>query len=162
MHAVRQHNRNGNVMRVAGGFERGDDVVGVVRRIGQPSEDPRVETVSFRQGTLPGRIGAALMRVNMLAGGTAELPDAGIGGALGMPQFDRAGGPVDRDAGVAQHQRYHLQDDIGVGDLARLAEQPVTHRQRLAQSLVGKDGCWLRRGIDHCHRPSRLCPEMKS
>ncbi len=41
------------------------------------------------------------MGVDVLAGGAAELPDAGIGGALGVAELDGADRLVDRHAGVA-------------------------------------------------------------
>ena len=53
-------------------------------------------------------------------------------------QLDRADRPVDGYAGVPSLRQTTLQNDIGVADLVRLAEQPIAHRQRLAQPLVGQ------------------------
>ena len=39
-HAVREHDRNCDVMRVAGGFQRRDDVIGVVGELGRARKRP--------------------------------------------------------------------------------------------------------------------------
>jgi hypothetical protein len=76
------------------------------------------------------------MRIDMLAGRAAKFPDAGVGRPLGVPQLDRARRPVDGNAGVSEHQRDALQDDVGIADLTRLAEDPVADSERQAQALV--------------------------
>ena len=76
-------------MGIAGSLQRRDDVVGVVGRVGQPGEEPPVETMGFSKRALAACVRAALMRIDIFACGAAEFPDAGIGGALGMPQLDR-------------------------------------------------------------------------
>lgn len=136
MHAVGQYHGCGDVMGIAGSLQRRDDVVGVVGRVGQPGEEPPVETMGFSKRALAACVRAALMRIDIFACGAAEFPDAGIGGALGMPQLDRARRPVDGYAGVSQHQRDALQDDVGIADLARLAEDPVADGERQAQAFV--------------------------
>ena len=149
MHAVRQDDGRGDMVGVAGSLERGDDVVGIVRRVGKPGEDPIVEPMGFGERPLAARVRAALMRIEMFAGRAAELPDAGIGGALGMTELDRARRPVDGNACVPHHQRDALQNDIGVADLARLSEDPVADGKRGAQALVGKDEGGLCLSQDH-------------
>jgi hypothetical protein len=98
MHAVGQYHGCGNVMGIAGSLQRRDDVVGVVGRVGQPGEEPPVETMGFGERRFAARVRAALMRIDMFAAELPKFPDAGVGGALGMPQLDRARRPVDGNA----------------------------------------------------------------
>jgi hypothetical protein len=85
MHAVRQHDRDGDVVRVAGSLKGRDDVIGVIRRVGEPGEDPIIKAMGFREGAPPARVGAAFVRVDVFSRGAAKFPNARIGSALGMP-----------------------------------------------------------------------------
>ena len=140
MHAVRQHDGNGDVVRVAGGFQRPDDVVGVVRHVGKPGKYPFVEAMRLGERALSGCLRAAVMPVNIFARRAAELPDASIRRPLGVPKLDRADRLVDRHAGVPELQAETLDDDIGVADVMRLADQPIADGQRQAEPLVGQRG----------------------
>jgi hypothetical protein len=119
MRAVRQRDGSRDVVGVARGLERHHNVESIVRCVGKPGAQPVVEAVSFSQWPLAARVGAPLMGVEMLAGRLAELPDAGHWPPLGVPELDCARGPVDKDAGVPEHQRNALQNDVGIADLAR-------------------------------------------
>jgi hypothetical protein len=80
------------------------------------------------------------MPVNIFARRAAEFPDASIRRPLGVPELDRADRLVDRHAGVSELQAETLDDDIGVADVMRLADQPIANRQRQAEPLVGQRG----------------------
>ena len=108
MHAIRQDDRDGDVMRVASLAERDDDVERIVRSIGQPGEHPIVAAMGLGKRASPARIGAALVRVEVFARRAAELPDAGIRGALGVAELDRAGRPVDGNARIPEFERNAL------------------------------------------------------
>ena len=92
------------------------------------------------------------MPVNVLAGRAAELPDASIGGPLGVSQLDGADRLVERHAGIPELQAKALDNDVGIADLVRLAHQPVANGQRQAESLVGKSRGGFRRGNHHANR----------
>src|SRR5262249_27014161 len=78
MHAVGQYHGCGDVMGIAGSLQRPDDVVGVVGRVGQPGEEPPVETMGFSKRALAACVRAALMRIDIFACRAAEFPDAAL------------------------------------------------------------------------------------
>lgn len=137
-HAVRQHDGNGDVVRIACRLELRDDVVSVVGQVRKPGENPFVEAMRLGERTVSRRFRAAVVPEDMLARRTAELPDARIGRALGVPEFDGADRLVDRQAGVAEFQRKALDNDVWVGNVTRFADQPVAYRKRQAKPLVGQ------------------------
>ena len=81
---------------------------------------------------------AAVMAIEMLACRAPEFPDARIGRPLRVTQLNRADRLVDRQAGIAKSQAKPLQNDVGIADVTRFADQPVAHRERKAEPLVGK------------------------
>ena len=99
-----------------------------------------VEAMGLGDRTPSRCFGAALVPVNVLARRPSEFPDARIGRPLGVAELDRAHGPVDRHAGIAKLQGKPFDDDIGIGDVARFAHEPIAHREREAEPL-GRKHC---------------------
>ena len=88
--------------------------------------------------TLSRCFGAAIVPVDVLARRPSNSQMRALAARSAWRELNRAHGPVDRHAGIAELRGKPFDNDIGIGDVARFAHEPIAHREREAEPLSGK------------------------
>ena len=100
-----------------------------------------VEAMGFGERTLPARVGAALVRVRYAR--ARSCPNSQMRALAARSACRNSTALVARSIGTPASRSISESPSImtlGSPTVARFADEPIAHRERLAQPLIGQDG----------------------